>query len=192
MNAIVDSFTNLMLTGSSSASLTKQDFQSAIKYAFMGFVTVGTIHATSTLIQKRVNIDKVLLFETTAMYIDPELTKRFVRVQTYINVNKWAYQSALINADSLLYLGEALGKKQISPVYNDKLVAFSHYRVCLIRLHALAQSVKDVMDQRHFVLICIEIDEIKKLLRRHVLFVLNLCAKFNVNDLIEQAHAELN
>lgn len=192
MNTVLDTIVNLTLGSSKSASLSKKDYQDAIKYAVMGFVTAGSLHAASTLIQKRMDVAHELKHETTAMHHNPELTKRFVTLQTYAKLNKWAFQAALINVDSLLYLEDALLKKKIVPVYNDKLVAFSHFRVALMRLNSLALAIQNSMDQRHYVLVCLEIEEITKLLKKHVINILSLCSRFNVDDLIEQARTNLN
>jgi hypothetical protein len=133
----------------------------------------------------------VLLDPCSAVGADAGLLRSFVQLQHYRDLNPWLFKMSMQNIDHLLYLADALRRGTVKPLRNDKVLAFSYFRVGLKRLAAFQALVRDKLGVDHAAAVHLTTAEIYKRAQIHLLDIFQLCSEFRPDDLRERAGAEI-
>lgn len=140
------------------------------------------------------NIDPSCEFvdQVMAMNQDSIIRDCFMNIQVYRRINPWLFKTALQNADSLLFLEQALGQPDVTPNRKDKAIAWSHFRMAVNRLNQFQSAVREKMGNDHALASYIYVKKIYSQLQKHFVNVLHMCSQFRPERLLKRAPLEVD
>ena len=192
-------FNNMMASSSKTsdkdntpkAVLYKQDAMDFMKWGLVGFVGLG-VYTLGMKVAKR-NIDPSVELHDRAdsFNLDPVIRDSFINIQPYRKLNTWLFKMSVYNTDHLLFLENALLTKTALPTHNDKVLAFSYFRMALSRLNQFQILVRETLGNEHAMAVNMFVEKIYGQLQKHLLNVLHICSEFKPANLIARAQQEV-
>lgn len=176
---------------SSKAKLQPGDTNDILKWGILGFVGAGAYQLAQRLNLRSIDQCVDLKDRVEAFNMDPVILDSFLRIQPYRPLNPWGFSMAVRNTDYLLFLENALLKGDVAPVRNDRVLAFSYFRVAVTRLNMIQHEVKSKMSNEHALAMNIYVKKIYQQLRKHLLNVLHLCSTFKPEHMLQRAEADV-
>ena len=170
----------------------RKDAVDFIKWGSIGFVGMGVYQLGLRLSKRGIKSTVDLVDRADSLGSNPIILDAFVNLQSYRSLDPWLFRTALQNVDHLLFLENALMSKRIIPARNDKAIAFSHFRMSVIRLNQFQFRVKDKLGNAHAMAVNMYVKKIYKELQKHLLNILHFCSQFNPGDLIARAQNEID
>lgn len=167
------------------------DAQKFLKWGTLGFVGLGLYQLFMTVAKRNINPSVEFKDPVESMNCDPIIRDSFVHIQSYRKLNPWLFKSALQNADKLLFLEDALLSQKAFPVRNDKVSAWTYFRLSVNRLNQFQYLVRERMGNEHGLAVNIFVRKVYDQLQKHVLNVFHLCSEFKPENLIARAPFEV-
>jgi len=167
------------------------DAQKFAKWAVLGGMGIGLYQMGMVLSRRNTNPCIELIDKPEAMNYDPTIRDSFIHLQTYRELNPWLFSAALMNVDQLLFLTQALMNKQVPPERNDKVIAFTNFRMASIRLNMFQMLVREKLNNDQGLVAHIYVDQIYKQIQKHLLNVFHLCSSFNPKHVLQRAKNEV-
>ena len=168
-----------------------EDAKRFLKWGALGFVGLGVYQMFMTVAKRNINPSVEFEDPVESMNCDPIIRDAFIHIQPYRKLNPWLYKTALQNADQLLFLENVLLSQEASAQRNDKVCAWSHFRMAVNRLNQFQFLVRERMGNDHGMAVNIFVKKIYEQLKKHVLNVLHLCSDFRPDRLIARAPMEV-
>lgn len=168
------------------------DWYAFLKYGAIGFVGFGAYQVGTRMIKRDLDAAVDFVIPVECVPQDRILCSAFVDLQEYIRVNEWLFKCALVNCDHLMFLERALLQGSITPTRNDKVIAFSHFRLAATRLKMFQISVHEKLGASHAALVNILIRRIYGQLQIHFTNVLHVCKQFHPDQLLKEARRDID
>ncbi len=163
------------------------DAKNAVQVGLLGFVAFSAYNLFTVFMKRNINPSVDFIDPVESMNCDPIIREAFIIIQNYRKLDPALFKAAVLNVDQLLFLENAMISQQIKPVYNDKILAWTHFRMGVNRLAELQAVIKDTMGNDHALAANMYIKKIYAQMQKHLLNVLHLCSEFNPKRLIERA-----
>ena len=176
---------------SNSIQFQKKDASQVLRWGMVGFAVFGAYNMSSTILRRQIDPSGELVDECGSLHNDPTLCKLLIDLQHYRSLNPWLFSTAILNIDTLILLENGLVTGYIDPARNDKVIAFTHYKVAVDRLNMLLYEIKTKLGNDHGLLAHNLINDIYKNLRKRFLNILHLCSQYNPQSLIRRAEDEI-
>jgi len=173
-------------------TLYASDVKQLVGYGLLGFLGFAGYHMVQTIAKRQINACADFIDPVESMNADPTIRDALLTLQNYRKLNPWLFRSAVQNIDQLLFLESALLAGDIKPVKNDKVAAFSAFRVGLNRLGQFQQLIKEKMGTEHAMAANLYVRKIYDNMQTHILNILHMCSDFKPEHLIERAPLEIN
>jgi len=167
------------------------DAKKFLKWGALGFIGLGAYQLFMTVAKRNINPSVEFTDPVESMNHDPIIRDSFIHIQPYRKLNPWLYKSALQNVDQLLFLENALLSQEVSPVRNDKVAAWSHFRMGVNRLNQFQFLVRERMGNDHGMAVNLFVRKIYDQMKKHALNILHLCSEFKPENLIARAPFEV-
>lgn len=174
-----------------SGQIDSEDVQHFFRWGAIGFLSLGVYKLSTQIVGKNILASSQLTDMTESIHLDPKLCNAFVQLQGYRKLNPWLFRTSLQNADHLLFLENILIQGNAIPVRNDKIIAFTHFRMCLTRMNEFVTRIKAKMGNGHGLAAKLYMDVAIDQMKKHLLNVLHECSKFKPQDLISRAEEEI-
>lgn len=168
-----------------------EDGKRFLQWGALGFLGLGAYQLFMTMAKRNINPCCELKDRVESLNNDPMIRDAFIHLQEYRELDPWAFKMALQNTDRLLFLEEALVSGRVPPVRNDKVLAFSSFRIAVQRLTIFQFTVRDKLGNDHGMCASIFTKKIYEQLQKHLLNVLHICSRFKPEDLIARAKVEV-
>jgi len=174
-----------------SIQFQKKDAAQFVRWGMIGFTIFGAYQMSSTILKRQIDPSGELIDECGSLHNDPQLCAHFIDLQHYRALNPWLFSTAILNADTLVLLENGLVTGFITPARNDKIIAFTHFKVAVERLNMLLSIIKEKMGVDHGMLAHVLVNDIYKNLRKRFLNILHMCTQYNPESLIRRAEEEI-
>lgn len=175
----------------SSISLEKSDLKHFMTWGAIGFLCLGTYKMSTRIVNKSISPSANLIDETESLHVDAKICEAFTNLQEYRDLNPWLFKTGIQNVDHLLFLEQILLNGESDPVPNDKVIAFSHFRMALHRLNSFQKLVSEQLGNEHGLAVQIYIESIYEQLQKHLLNIFHMCSQFDPSSLISRAKKEV-
>jgi hypothetical protein len=172
--------------------LQQTDVADFVKWGAIGAVSMGVYQLGMKVAQRKINPCVDLKDRGDSLNHDPIIRDAFINLQKYRELNIWLFKTALQNVDHLLFLEYALLSKSVSPTHTDKSIAFSYFRMAVIRLNMLQLLVKEHLGNDHGMAVNIFVKQVYTQIQKHFLNVLHICSEFKPSNLIARAQQEVD
>lgn len=179
------------LLSMNSVNTREKDVYTFLKYGAIGFVGMGVYKVGTKMIKR--DLDPSVEFEIPVESVqrDRVLTKAFLDLQEYKGVNEWLFRCAILNCDHLMFLEQVLMQGDVTPVRNDKVIAFSHFKLASTRLKMLQISVHEKIGAHHAALVGVLIKKIYSQMQIHFTNILHMCKDFKPENLLKEARKDI-
>jgi len=169
-----------------------QDAKDFIKWGAIGFLGFGGYQLFMNIAKRNINPSVDFVDPVESMNCDPIIRDCFINIQPYRKLNPWLFKTALQNVDQLLFLENALLSQEVHPVRNDKVSAWTYFRMGVNRLNQFQFLVRERMGNEHGLAVNIFVKKIYEQMKKHALNVLHLCSEFKPEHLIARAPLEVD
>ena len=167
------------------------DAKKFMQWGAVGFMSMGLYQMFMTLRKRNVNACVDFKDPVESMNHNPIIRDAMLQLQSYRELNPWMFKSALQNIDQLLFLEAALMSDTVKPLKNDKIIAWSNFRIGINRLSQFQYIIRKQMGNEHAMVVDIFIKQIYSQMQKHLLNILHLCAQFKPDNLIARAPFEV-
>ena len=169
----------------------KDDIKHFLRWGAIGFVALGTYKLSTQVVTKNISASAELKDMTESIHLDPKLCQAFIQLQAYRKLNPWLFRTSLQNADHLLFLESVLLDGDVIPVKNDKIIAYTHFKMSVTRLTKFNDEIFAALGSAHGLAVNMHTKIISSQLQKHLMNILHVCSQFKPHQLIEQALNEL-
>jgi hypothetical protein len=165
-----------------------KDTEDFIKYGTIGFIGLGMYQLFHKMKKRQIKPTVVLKDKAECIGNDVKILEALVILQSYRQVDTHLFKMAVRNIDRLLYLEHALQTDpDITPSTQDKVRAFSNFKIAINRLQELAFLIRNKMGNAHACVVKSQLEIIKSRLDIHMTHIFKLCSTFNPSRLIREA-----
>ncbi len=172
-------------------TLYANDIKQFLGYGLLGFLGFAGYQMVQTISKRQINACADFIDPVESMNCDATIRDALLTLQNYRKLNPWLFRSAVQNIDQLLFLENALLSGDIKPVKNDKVAAFSAFRVGLNRLGQFQQLIKERMGTEHAMAAHLYVRKIYENMQIHIVNILHMCSDFKPENLIARAPLEI-
>lgn len=169
----------------------RKDIRDFVTWGMVGFVGLGMYKVGTRICRRNEDPCCDLIDSCVSLNSSPAIRDAFIEIQTYRSLNPWLFKLSLQNIDHLLYLESSMLSGSISPVRSDKALAFSFFRMAVVRLNMFQLAVKESLGKDHALVVNIHIKDIYTTIQKHLLNVLHMCSQFKPHNLKARAEAEI-
>ena len=171
--------------------LYQNDAKDFVKWGAIGFLGMGIYQLGIRVAKRNINPCVELKDRADSLNLDPIIRDSFINMQSYRELNPWMFKTSIQNVDHLLFLENVLLNKTVHPTRNDKVIAFSYFRMSLIRLNMFQLLVKEKLGNDHAMAVNIFVKKIYTQIQKHFLNVLHICSEFKPGNLVARASEEV-
>ncbi len=154
-----------------------------------GFIAYQMMHTT---VRRNIDPSSELQDPTECLNMDPAIRDAFINLQEFRACNDWLFRTALRNCDSLLFKEKTILDKTIVPNENDKVIAFTYFRVACNKLKMFQASVQEKMGNYHALVVQQLTTIIFRRANEHLIFIINSCSQSKSIDMLSKARADLS
>ena len=169
----------------------KSDVNDFVRWGAVGFVAMGLYQLGLKMNKRNISKSAELKVRTEAMDCDPIILEALINIQHYKDLAPWFFEPAVTNIDRLLFLENAMLKKDIIPMSKDKSIAFIYFKVGLNRLNEFQYIVKEEMGNDHGATVNIYVKKIYEQIQKHFINCLHMCGNFKPENFIKRAEEEV-
>jgi len=179
---------NVALFDVMNIPLYKEDMIQIGKWAGIGALAFALYQGSVMIERRNTNPCVDLVVPAESLGLDPELAREFVKLQNFRKLNPCSFDTAVRNADRLVFLEHALyNEEDTTPRTMDKKLAFTYFQVSVRHLKILQQLAKERLGVDYGVAAHLVVRRIFEKLQVHLINILKVCKDFNPNALMRQA-----
>lgn len=163
------------------------DVKQLFKYGVLGASAMILYQFFHTMNRRSIDPCSELVDKPESMNTDPLLRDSFIILQSYRDLNRVRFRSAVLHVDKLLFLEKQLLDEKIQPLPDDKNTAFSYFKVGLNALNEFQYIVRDRLGNSHGMAANIQVQNIYTQMQKHLMNIFHLCLQFDPTKLAQRA-----